>query len=485
MEPARLFASSYTERMASHTLAGIVALGLGVGALVATASPSTTRTKVTVWSAPGPAASVYGGLAYGGTAPTSGALITEQREIEVVAGAEIQVPGVAATVDPASVQLRDRTEPGASISEQRFVRGATTPTEILQRHVGDPVTIVTAKGEVSGVLRSADEATLVLEVGTGDQRRLQVLRREYVHDVRLPAGAGLDRPSLVWRLAAKKPGKHDIELAYRAEGMTWSADYLAVLAENAATVDFSAWATVKNASGATFDNAELTLVSSGSGGSAARGSALPAPTRYVVPTPVHLGSGQTVQVEIFPTKQNAKARSVVAYEAMPDPSLGFQAYPNTDCNQFNGVGMGNGRAESAIEIDVPSTIALPDGRARVFRRRADRLEVVSEEPLRTSTGLARMRIAPSSDIAGERKALACTFDERAHSITEKIELRVENKGKREAQIVVREFAWRWPIWRLEAEDAKSTRSGAQTLEYRVMLPPGGKKTITYSLLYTW
>lgn len=488
MEPARLFASSYTGRMASHTLAGLVALGVGVVAVAASAGGSTARTKVTVWAAPGPAAAVYGGLSYGGYAPTTGALITERREIEVVAGAEIRVPGVAATVDPASVQLRDLTEPAATIAEQRFVRGATTPTEILQRHIGDPVTVVTAKAELAGVLRSVDEQVLVLEVGTGAQRRLQVMRRDgYVQDVRLPAGAGVDRPSLVWRLAAKKPGKHDVELTYRADGMTWTADYLAVIDDGGTTVDFSAWATVKNTTGATFDNAELTLVGGGPASPAAsvRGAPAPAPPRYTIATPVHLGSGQSVQVELFPTKQNAKARSVVTYEAMPDPSLGFQAYPNTDCNQFNGVGMGNGRAEMAIELDVPTAAPLPDGRVRMFRKKSERLEVVSEEPLRSSAGLARVRVAPHSEVIGERKAVACTYDERTHTVVEKLEVKVENKSKREAQIVIREFAWRWPVWRLDGEDAKSTRAGAQTLEYRASVPPNGKKTVTYSVIYTW
>lgn len=487
MEPACLFAPSYTGRMASHTLAGVVALGVGVCAVVASAGPSATRTKVTVWSAPGPTAAAYGGLAYGGYTPMTGALITEQREIDVVAGADVRIVGVAATVDPASVQLRDRTEPSTTIAEQRFVRGAITPTEILQRHIGDPVTVVTAKGEIAGVLRSADEATLVLELGTGDQRRLQVMRRDYVQDVRLPPGSGVDRPTLVWRLAAKKAGKHDIEIAYRADGMTWSADYLAVLDEAGTSVDFSAWATVKNTTGATFDGVELTLVGGAPTSTAAsvRGAPAPAPPRYPIATPVRLGSGQTVQVELVPAKQKAKARSVVTYEAMPDPSLGFQAYPNTDCNQFNGVGMGNGRAEIAIELDVPTSDPLPDGRVRMFRRRGERLEVINEEPIRASAGLARMRIAPHTEIVGERKAVSCTFDERTHTVTEKLEVKVENKSQREAQIVVREFAWRWPVWRLEREDAKSTRTGPQTLEYRAAVPPGGKKTFTYALVYTW
>ncbi|MBA3454087.1 MAG: hypothetical protein H0T42_13415 [Deltaproteobacteria bacterium] len=453
------------------------------------------RTKVTVWaSSPGTAS--YGGLTYGGYAPTTGAMITEHREI-TVGGNEVRLAGVAATLDPASIQLRDLTDPASTITEQRFVAAATTPTEIMHRHVGDSITVVTSKGEVSGILRSIDEQALVLEVGTGDQRRLQVMRRDgYVQDVRLPPGTGVDKPSLVWRIASKKPGKHDVELTYRADGMSWTADYLAVLDEAGTSMDFSAWATVRNATGATFDNAELTLVSGGNagplsltfnpyGGPTRTASAAAVPVRYPIATPVRLGAGQSVQVELLPAKQKAKSRPVITYEAMPDPSPGFQAYPNTDCNQFNGVGMGTGRAELAVELEVATKDALPEGRVRTFRRKGDRLEVVSEDQLRSSAGLARIRLVPDADIVGERKAVACTYDERAHTVVEKIEVKIQNNSRRTAEVVVREFAWRWPVWRLEAEDSKSGRSGAQTLEYRAKVPAHGKKTVTYSVVYTW
>ena len=66
-----------------------------------------------------------------------------------------------------------------------------------------------------------------------------------------------------------------------------------------------------------------------------------------------------------------------------------------------------------------------------------------------------------------------------------IEVRVENKGPQPQDVVIREFAWRWPVWKLESEDKKSVRSGPQTLEYRVRVPAKGSQTVTYALLYTW
>jgi hypothetical protein len=227
--------------------------GLAMLVAVALAAPGTARTRITVWAQPTAAQlAAYGGAAYGGFAPTTGALITEQREVDVAPNGEVRIAGVASSLDAASVQLRDLAEPGVAITEQRFVPGASTPTELLQRHVGDQVTIVTTKGDVTGTLRSADEQTLVVETAG----RLAVMRRDgYVQDVRLPGGA-LDKPTLVWRLATKKPGKHGVEISYRTDGITWTADYLAVLDDAGGKLDFSAWATVKNTTTAAFDGAE-------------------------------------------------------------------------------------------------------------------------------------------------------------------------------------------------------------------------------------
>jgi hypothetical protein len=458
------------------------AAALGVVSLASDAAPGgPAPTRITVWGAA--QAGQYGGATY--AAPLAGAMISERREIEL-GGGEVRISGVAATIDPASVQLRDLTEPGAVVTEQRFVPGATTPTELLARHVGDAVTVVTPKGEVAGVLRAADEQAIVVETGTGEQRRLSVMRRDFVQDVRLPAGGG-NQPSLVLRMAGKKPGKHAIELIYRAAGLTWSADYLAVLDETARSIDFSAWATVKNATGASYERAELTLASGGTTAAAAAAvTARPgaAPLRFTVPSPVRLAAGDAVQVELVPARVAVKVQPVVTYEAMEDPSSGYQEVPGADCTEYSGGGVG-GTSELALEVAVPSQSALPDGKVRLFRRQGERLDIVSEEDLRSSAGLARIKLAGDAEVTGERKAVSCNVDERAKTIHERVTVRVENKGKLAVDVVVREYIWRWPVWKLEAEDKKGTRTGAQTHEYRLHVPAKGAQSVTYAVVYSW
>ncbi len=41
------------------------------------------------------------------------------------------------------------------------------------------------------------------------------------------------------------------------------------------------------------------------------------------------------------------------------------------------------------------------------------------------------------------------------------------------------------MWRLEDESPRGTRAGTQTQEYRLALPASGKKSLTYTVVYTW
>jgi hypothetical protein len=466
-----------------------VVAGAAVAASAYAAAP-VAKTAITIFTAaPDPnaasTASAFGGTSYGeAIAPPTGALVVEHRDVDVGDNGDVRLAGVPDTIDPASVQLR-----GLDVVEQRFMPGAVTPDDVLQHHVGEPVAVTTAKGDVTGTLRAADAQAIVVETNGS----LRVLRRDgYVLDVKLGGASAGAQPTLIWRVAAKRGGKQPVEISYRAEGIAWSADYVAVFDPNAKTLDFSAWATVKNATTATFDSAELTLVDTTQAPLVAAPSKSPTavvhapgapPTRFAVPGAVRLGAGETVQVELMPPRVGAKVRPVVTFEAMADPSANFQQFQAVDCNQLSTQVAGAGHAEVALELDTPSE--LPVGKVRLFQRDGARLDVISEDQLHATPTLARIRLASDSEIVGERHAASCNYDEHARTIREKIELAVENHGKQKATVIAREFLWRWPMWHLEDESAKGTRAGTQTQEYRLELGPGAKQTITYTAVYAW
>ena len=437
-----------------------LALAAAVGlASVAAAGGRAPRTSITVWSGSGAA---LGGAAYGGVAPATGALVVERRDIEL-AGNELQLDGVAHGLDPASVQLRDLGDPGLTIVQQRFAAGALTPTEMIARHVGEPITVATPKGEISGTLRAVDEQTLAIEVGA----RLEVLRRDYVQSVRLATGHST--PHLAWKVAGAKPGKHAIEVSYRTDSLAWSADYLAVLDDAGTALDFSAWATIKNETGTSFDDAQLTLVGA-------------AQARFEIPAAVHLGGNDAVQVELIPARRGAKARAIVTLDTLNDASAQPENESATDCAQFSTPAVGT--AGLALELDLPAT-PLPDGRLRLFRRTKDHLEVVSEDDFHPTPGHARVKLAGDGAITSSRHTADCTYDEPAKVLREKVEIAVQNTGKQAADVVVHDVLWRSKTARIELESAKGTTIQPPAREYRIHLAAGGRQGITYTVVYQW
>ena len=93
------------------------------------------------------------------------------------------------------------------------------------------------------------------------------------------------------------------------------------------------------------------------------------------PTLVHVGNGESVQVELMPSKIGAKARSVVAFEAVQDLSPNYQAYPATDCGMLNATVAGTAcrsftrydyRNSATGAVVFAATWWLPPGGQAVF-----------------------------------------------------------------------------------------------------------------------
>src|SRR5206468_9827609 len=68
------------------------------------------------------------------------------------------------------------------------------------------------------------------------------------------------RPTLLWRLSNAGPPKHKVEVSYLTGGLSWAADYVAVVNTDDTKADLTGWVTLTNQSGARYDDATLKLV---------------------------------------------------------------------------------------------------------------------------------------------------------------------------------------------------------------------------------
>ncbi|WP_156782906.1 DUF4139 domain-containing protein [Sphingomonas melonis] len=215
---------------------------------------------------PAPAAVPGAGSAQGDVSVTiyngDVALVQDVRQLTLAAGRVRQsFPDVSAQIRPETVSL---TMPDAGIVEQNFDYDLLSPSSLMEKAVGETITLVRTNPATGAETR---ERARVLAVNGGVvldiDGRIEVLR-----DDGLPVRAVFDRvpeslrarPTLSVTLASARSGSRPATLSYLTRGLGWSADYVALFDDKAGTVDVQGWVTLRNTTGTTFTNAKTLLV---------------------------------------------------------------------------------------------------------------------------------------------------------------------------------------------------------------------------------
>jgi hypothetical protein len=187
----------------------------------------------------------------------------------------VKFTDVAESIDPTSVRLTSETDPaGIEVIEQNFEFDLASADALLKRSIERRITCIgkDEQAAVEGVLLSYDVDTLVLADRVPDadpkaprpktqsiaRRTLKAIRLDEVHkDL-------YTRPTLAWKLRAKRPGDHLTTLSYLCGNMAWQADYVVTIVRSdpagGDTLDLNGWVTIDNRSGATYERAGLKLI---------------------------------------------------------------------------------------------------------------------------------------------------------------------------------------------------------------------------------
>ncbi len=190
------------------------------------------------------------------------ALVQDARTLSIPSGRSRQeFPDVSAQIRPETVTL---SGPGIGIVEQNFDYDLLSPDKLMEKAVGQVVTIVRTNPATGAETREqakvlAANGGIVLQIGT----RIEVLR-----DDGLPVRVVFDkvpdnlraRPTLSVTVEAERAGQIPTRLSYLTPGMGWTSDYVALFDEKAGTIDVQGWVTLNNNTGTTFTNADTLLV---------------------------------------------------------------------------------------------------------------------------------------------------------------------------------------------------------------------------------
>jgi len=186
------------------------------------------------------------------------ALVKDRRTISLPAGENVLAfREVSAQIKPETALLSGGD---LDVREQNFEFDLLTPQALLEKYVGQEVTVVRTHPttgeetrEKAKVLSVNDGVVLKLgdHIETGIPGRL-------VFD-QVPENLR-DRPTLTMLANSRTAKPQQVELSYLTSGLGWQADYVAELNPTDNALDINGWVTLTNQSGATYRNASLQLV---------------------------------------------------------------------------------------------------------------------------------------------------------------------------------------------------------------------------------
>ena len=138
----------------------------------------------------------------------------------------------------------------------------------------------------------------------------------------------------------------------------------------------------------------------------------------------------------------------------------------------------------------------------VWRLSGARCSVLTELPSETSSArrlpaaqfmvnhtpaneLVRVRVGEAFDLVGERKQT--DFKKPTQNVAEEsFEIAVRNQKKdQEVEVRVVEHLYRWFQWEIIEKSQDFVKTDARTAEFRVKVPPGEERKVTYRVRYSW
>lgn len=326
------------------------------------------------------------------------------------------------------------------------------------------------------------------------------------------------KPTLTWVLETDKPGEMNAEFSYVTSQMTWNADYNLVAPEEGDVLDMVGWVSIRNSSGKAFENARIKLMagevnklqpgqynsmdSFGRSFGIAAGMAGPAPQvtekpfeeyhLYELHRPTTLHNQETKQVE-FVRATGIKSERVYIYDGAKINQQQFQGWNLDSIRQNREYGtesnpdvwvMREFMNSEANHLGIP----LPAGRLRFYRQDSDgQLEFTGENEIKHTPRDETIRAFTGSafDLKGERRQTDYHLDFNSRWVDESFEITLRNHKKEAAVVRVVEHLYRGMNWDIVEKSSTYLKTDAQTIEFRVQVPPDGEKTVTYKAHYTW
>lgn len=425
------------------------------------------------------------------------ALVHDRRLVRLDMGVNhVAWRDVSAEMDESSVLLRALgADNSVTVLEQNFDFDLLDPSALLNRYVGQTVTVV-HPAEFAGQRETRERAKLLSTNGgivLQYANRIETQLRGYIIYPSAPAGFR-DHPTLVLEMQSAQAGPQMLDLSYLTSGLSWRADYVGALSADETHLSLRGLVTLSNTSGESYDNARLQLVAGNVNMVAnpprgelktiarvtSRASGMAEENYfeyhlYTLDRPTSILNNQTKQVTLLsaqdvPVRKTLELRGSSYYYQNAQPDLGDRLPVSVYVSFDNRGG----------DLGVP----LPAGVVRLYKSDSHGLSqfVGSDRIDHTPKNeTVRLHLGDSFDVTARKRQT--DFQEQGCSSESSYEIAVSNAKELPQDVLVVEDI---PgTWRITSENLQHTKSSAFTANWLVHVPADGRSTLTYTAHTTW
>lgn len=422
------------------------------------------------------------------------ALVRDRRRLTLPRGeSHLALRDVSAQIQPETALLTSISAPGSiTVLEQDFNYDLLSPQKLLQKYIGRDVDVVRYDPRTG---RRHSERARVLATNDGVVLRYADRIETSVDGTlsfpSLPSNLR-DRPTLVTDVDDGAGGQQDLELTYLTGGLSWKADYTALLSPNDDRLDLHGLITLQNQSGTEYRDASVQLVAGDVNVAQSSLRAIGAvraqdtysvsarPTEqalfeyhlYTLPRRTTVADNQTKQVELMTAGgisvvKTLELRGAASYYRSASADLGTRLKIGTYITFRN----------EGAQLGIP----LPAGIVRVYKRdNAGTAQFIGADSIdhTPKNEIVRLHLGDSFDLTANKKQTDFRIVDEPHDIYEsayEIVLRNAKKTAETVQVIE-------PIpgdWTILSSSLPYRKSSSETATWAVDVPPEGSTTLTY------
>jgi len=408
----------------------------------------------------------------------------------------IKFTDVPSTIDATSVKFQCLSSPGAiSILEQNYEYDLLNTQSLLNRYIDKKIS-VSVKGagadvgtKITGILSASKDGNLIIQEDAG----LKIISYNSVESIDLAEKPEdlVTKPTLVWLANSQKQGSQLCMATFTASGISWKADYTAILNADENALDFSGWVTINNQSGAGYKDAvikliagdvrrvqpeqprmyrqEVMMMKAQSAGAGFEEKSFMEYHMYTLGRKSTVNNRQTKQIEFIEPALNVPVKKLYIYDHKKMPKK-MQVKLEFENKKEYGLG-----------------IAMPKGKIRVFKKDPadDMLEFVGEDLIDHTPRKEKLSlyIGNACDIVPEYKTTDTKRSRRR--VVQSHEVEIRNRKDTAITVFVDETFSSWRNWSISNNSHKFEKKDSATARFKVKIEADSTVTITYTTTETW